>query len=37
MPQNQIIERGVQRKDEYFYPVEALREGIVNVVAHRNK
>lgn len=36
MPQRQIVERGVRRKDEYLYPVEALREGIVNAVAHRD-
>jgi len=36
MPQNQILERGIKRKDEYLYPVEALREGIVNAVSHRD-
>lgn len=36
MPQNQILERGIKRRDEYLYPVEALREGIVNAVSHRD-
>ena len=36
MPQNRDLERGVRRKDEYLYPIEALREGIVNAVSHRD-
>jgi ATP-dependent DNA helicase RecG len=36
MPQNRDLERGVRRKDEYLYPIEAIREGIVNAVSHRD-
>jgi len=36
MPQNVKLERNIKRKDEYLYPVEALREGIVNAICHRD-
>ena len=36
MPQTSILERGIQRKDRYGYPLEALREAIVNAVCHRD-
>jgi len=36
MPQKHFLERGIQRKDDYLYPIEALREGIVNAVCHRD-
>jgi ATP-dependent DNA helicase RecG len=36
MPQTQTLERGIQRKEHYAYPVEALREAIVNAVCHRD-
>lgn len=36
MPQGIALERGIKRKDCYRYPVEALREGIVNAVCHRD-
>ena len=36
MPQNRDLDRGIRRKDEYLYPIEALREGIVNAVSHRD-
>ncbi len=36
MPQNVKLERNIKRKDEYLYPIEALREGIVNAICHRD-
>jgi len=36
MPQTSILERGIQRKERYAYPLEALREAIVNAVCHRD-
>ena len=36
MPQSVVLEREVQRKDDYLYPFAALREGIVNAVCHRD-
>jgi len=36
MPQSVTLERGIQRKDDYLYPIDALREGIVNAVCHRD-
>ena len=36
MPQKHFLERGIKRKDDYLYPIEALREGIVNAVCHRD-
>lgn len=36
MPQSFALERGIKRKDTYNYPIEALREGIVNAVCHRD-
>ncbi len=36
MPQKRTLERGIQHKDDYLYPIEALREGIVNAVCHRD-
>jgi len=36
IPQSVELERGIQRKDDYLYPIDALREGIVNAVCHRD-
>ncbi len=36
MPQKIVLERGIKRGDYYRYPIEALREGIVNAVCHRD-
>ncbi len=36
MPQNVKLERNIKRKNQYLYPVEALREGIVNAICHRD-
>lgn len=36
MPQNSTLERGIQNKVSYLYPIEALREGLVNAVCHRD-
>ncbi len=36
MPQAHAMERGVRRNDSYLYPVEALREGVVNAICHRD-
>lgn len=34
--QDHSLEENLRRKDEYQYPIEALREGIVNAVCHRD-
>lgn len=36
MPQTSTRENGIQNKVAYAYPVEALREGLVNAVCHRD-
>jgi len=36
LPQEQELERGVLRRNDYLYPIEAIREGIVNAVCHRD-
>ncbi len=36
MPQSRELERSIQQTDSYLYPIEALREGIVNAVCHRD-
>lgn len=36
MPQKHLLKRNIQRTNHYLYPVEALREGIVNAVCHRD-
>ncbi len=36
MPQTATSAQGIQNKTSYTYPVEALREGIVNAVCHRD-
>lgn len=34
--QDHSLDREIQRKDVYQYPIEAIREGIVNAVCHRD-
>ncbi len=36
IPHDSTLEDGIRRKDRYLYPIEALREGIVNAVCHRD-
>ncbi len=36
MPQDHSLVGDIRRKDEYLFPVEAIREGIVNAVCHRD-
>lgn len=36
IPQDSRLVDSVQRSDKYAYPLEALREGIVNAVCHRD-
>lgn len=36
LPQEQELERGVLRRNDYLYPIEAIREGVVNAVCHRD-
>lgn len=36
MPQNSYLDNGIQRIDNYLYPIEALREIIVNAICHRD-
>ena len=36
IPQDHTLERGVKRKDTYLYPIEVIREGVVNAVCHRD-
>ena len=36
MPQRSSLTNGIRRKEAYLYPVEALREAIVNAVCHRD-
>ena len=36
MPQHSTLERGIQNKVSYLYPIEALREGLINAVCHRD-
>lgn len=36
LPQTSLTPDGVRREDRYRYPVEALREAVVNAVAHRD-
>lgn len=36
MPQTHAMDGGVRRNDSYIYPVDALREGVVNAVCHRD-
>jgi len=36
LPQRQELERGVVRRNDYLYPIGAIREGIVNAVCHRD-
>lgn len=36
LPQTSHMPDGVRRRDDYRYPIEALREAVVNAVAHRD-
>lgn len=36
MAQDHSLVGGVRRKDEYLYPIEAIRECVVNAVCHRD-
>jgi len=36
IPQDAHLIKKVQRSDTYLFPIEALREGIVNAVCHRD-
>ncbi len=36
LSEDRSLKKGVQRKDEYPYPIEAIREGVVNAVCHRD-
>jgi len=36
IPQDTHLIEGVKRSDTYLFPIEALREGIVNAVCHRD-
>ena len=36
IPQDRRLTDGVRRSDAYLYPIEALREGLVNAVCHRD-
>jgi len=36
IPKSSIIKNGIVREDNYLYPIAALREAIVNAVAHRD-